>query len=79
MSRLARFTVYLTTTVAACAWGYSAHAADLLLTPVPMEEADVPMAVSAVNGKWELDIGSLASTGAFRAAGRVFEPAEEAA
>ena len=62
MSRLARLTVYLTSTVAAFAWGYSAHAADLLLVPEPMAEADVPMAVSAVNGKWELDIGSLAST-----------------
>jgi hypothetical protein len=74
MSRLARLTVYLTSTVAAFAWGYSAHAADLLLTPEPMAEADVPMAVSAVNGKWELDVGSLASTGAFRAAGSLSLP-----
>ncbi|HWA20397.1 MAG TPA: hypothetical protein VG757_15540 [Devosia sp.] len=74
MTRLARLTAYLTSTVAVFAWSHAAIGADLLLTPVPMEEADVPMAVSGVNGKWELDVGALNATGAIRAAGSLSIP-----
>lgn len=79
MSSLKKLTIVLTGTVAAFAWAHSASAADLTLVPEPMAEADVPLqAVSAVNGKWELDLGLLNSTGAFKAAGSLSVPMGDA-
>src|SRR5689334_21029505 len=75
MSPLGRLTVVLTSSVAAFSWAHSAAAADLMLTPEPMAEADVPLtAVSAVNGKWELDLGILNGTGSVKAAGSLTVP-----
>lgn len=74
MSRLVRLNAYLFSSVAALSWGYGAQAADLLLSPEPIAQQDVPLAVSAVNGKLELDLGSLNATGAFRAAGSLSIP-----
>ena len=38
MTRLARLTAYLTSTVAVLAWSHAAVGADFLLSPEPMED-----------------------------------------
>jgi hypothetical protein len=66
-------------TVSTLAWGAASHAADLMLSPIPVAEDDYPLnAVSAINGKWEFDAGAMSPGNAtFRAAGVLSIPIGE--
>jgi hypothetical protein len=72
---LRRLSLMLLSTASVFAWQAAALAADLL-APEPFAEQDqVLPAVSAINGKWELDAGVLSPVGGvFRAAGSVSMP-----
>jgi hypothetical protein len=76
MASARRLSAYLMTTVSVLAIGFAAKAADLSgPTPIPTPVSGAMPAVSALNGKWELDVGSYSGSGTvFRGSGSLSAP-----